>query len=233
MADEATEYPPLTPEEVHCIEAEASKYEAEAIAKRAEARLQTAMAEVAEIELRARQLDERVSLAQNFHHHVYVFDKEVAESSVKACIQQLQTWSRNDPECDIELQINSPGGSIFDGFALIDFIRDLRAKNHTVTTHGIGMIASMAAVILQAGDKRVMGANAMMLLHEGSLGAIGNFGQVQDRVKLMELMHDRILDLFAERSTMSKAAIKKQWARTDWWCNSDTCLKHGFVDELC
>ena len=55
MADEATEYPPLTPEEIRCIDAEASEHEALAAKAKAEARLHNAMADVAEIELRARQ----------------------------------------------------------------------------------------------------------------------------------------------------------------------------------
>jgi ATP-dependent Clp protease protease subunit len=223
---------PLTAEEVRCIEAEADEHSALAAKARAETRLQNAMADVAEIELRRQQLDERISLAANFHHHVYVFDQEVGEKSVKACIQQLQVWSRNDPRCDVEIQINSPGGSIFDGFALIDFIRDLRDKGHKVTLVGIGMVASMAAVVLQAGDNRILGKHATLLIHEGSMGAFGNFGEVEDRVKLMEMFHERILDLFAERSNLSKSTIRKNWKRRDWWIDSSDALKHGLVDEV-
>ena len=198
----------------------------------AQQRHEVACAVLAEYDVAAAARKERNELAKNEHYKVYVFDKEVSESSVKACISQLVLWSRQDPECAIEIQINSPGGSIFDGFALIDFIRDLRDKGHHVTIVVFGMAASMAGVILQAADTRVMGANALMLIHEGALGAMGDFGKVEDRVALMKLMHDRILDLFAERSNVNKAFIRKHWLRTDWWLTASDSLKHGFVDEI-
>ena len=213
-------------------EAEAESALAEAKSFEAEARRTAAFAETAEIDLRKNHRNEDDELAKDMHHHVYVFDREVAEASVKACIQQMAIWSRKDPGCAIELQINSPGGSIFDGFALIDFVRGLRDQGHDITTVGIGMVASMAAVILQAGSTRVMGKHALLLIHEGSLGAIGDFGKVEDRVKLMELMHTKILDLFVERSNVNRAFIKKNWHRTDWWVPAEICLKHGFCDVV-
>jgi ATP-dependent protease ClpP protease subunit len=94
------------------------------------------------------------------------------------------------------------------------------------------MAASMAGVILQAGTTRTMGKNAFLLLHEGSMGASGDFGSVEDRVKFMKLLHEHILDLFAGRATVTKAFIRKNWNRTDWWMSSDEALKHGFVDEI-
>lgn len=202
-----------------------------------EARKLAAEAEQQEVILRKSLRSERDELAKDTHHKVYVFDKPVAESSVKACVQQLTTWSRQDPECDIEIQINSPGGSIFDGFALIDAIRLLRDKGHKITMVALGMAASMAGVILQAADERVMGANALMLIHEGSLGAVGDFGEVEDRVALMKLMHERILELFEERAKplnpkTTKRYIRQHWQRRDWWLTAEDCLKHGFVGAV-
>jgi ATP-dependent protease ClpP protease subunit len=48
----------------------------------------------------------------------------------------------------------------------------------------------------------------------------------------MKLLHEHILDLFAGRATVTKAFIRKNWNRTDWWMSSDEALKHGFVDEI-
>lgn len=222
---------------IELAEARASAASAEADKFKAEKRNEIAKARTAEILLSREQDKRNVELAANDLHNVYIFDSDVSESSVKKCIAQLSTWSRQEPNCKIEIQITSPGGSIFDGFALIDFIRDLRGKGHEVTMLALGMAASMAGVLMQAADVRVMGANALMLIHEGSLGASGDFGNVEDRVKLMELMHQRILTLFEDRATpinpkTTKAFIKRRWNRTDWWIGADDCLKLGLVDEV-
>lgn len=210
-----------------------------ALTKRIEVETRTAEAdaEAAELELERAKEKRALELAQNDRHKVYVFDSDVTDGSVKKCIQQLTTWARQDPACPIEIQINSPGGAINAGFALIDFIRDLRTKGHEVTMVALGMAASMAGVILQAADVRVMGANCFLLLHEGSLGAIGDFGEVKDRVKLMEMYHERILALFEERAKpinekTTKTFIRNRWARSDWWIPSEDALKLGLVDEV-
>lgn len=195
-------------------------------------RLKIAEAEVAEIAATKAKREESEELAADRHHFVYTFDTQVSDASVKSCIKALTAFARHQPGCDIELRLNSPGGSIIDGFALIDFLNQLRTDGHKITTVAYGWAASMAGVILQAGDVRVMGENAILLIHEGSLGAVGNFGEVEDRVKLMKTLHERILRLFAARSNMSKTAIKRKWARQDWWIPSEEALKLGFVDEV-
>ncbi len=218
-------------------QAEAEKFLAEAGEAKSLARKHRAEAKILELALE-RDLQEREDeLSANAHHKVYVFDQAVEDKTVKSCINQLTGWSRQDPECDIEIQVNSPGGVIFAGFALIDFIRDLRSKGHKVTMVTFGMAASMAGVLLQAADVRVMGENAFLLIHEGSMGAIGDFGDIEDRVELMGLMHERILALFEERARpinekTTVAFIRNRWKRKDWWITAENAKKLGFVDEV-
>lgn len=224
-------------EEKEKFKAEAEAAHEEALLHKAEARKETAEAKQAEILLASKQRAEADELAKNAYHKVYVFDKDVNEGSVKSCISQLTTWSRQTPHCPIEIQINSPGGDIVEGFALIDFLDDLRAKGHTVNIVALGMAASMAGVILQSGDTRIMGKNALLLIHEASFGAAGSVGKVEDRVKLVKIMQNRILDIFAERAVAinpktTKKFIEKNWLRTDWWMDAETAAKLGFVDEV-
>lgn len=185
-----------------------------------------------EIALRLRQRAEQRELSQDQYHKVYVFDEVVDENSVKTCVQQLTTWSRTDPGCDVEIQLNSEGGSIFAGLALVDFIRGLRKQGHHVTIVVYGIAASMGGVILQAADVRVMGQNAFMLIHEGSMVTMGDFGSIEDDMKLYNKLHQRILNLLSERSNLTTTQIKKSWKRTNWWLDADECLADGFVDEL-
>lgn len=214
--------------------------EAEVAKARAEARGAQAEAEERELRLvkarndRDREREKREEeLAAHKYHHVYLFDKGVDEGSVRECIRQLTTWERTTTDkITVELVIDSPGGSVFDGFHLIDYINRLHTEGHTVNTTAYGMAASMGGVLLQVGKTRTMGANALLLIHEAQFGAFGSFGKVEDQVKMVEIMHDRILELFASRSKMTKAQIKSRWNRKDWWLPAQECLRHGFIDAI-
>lgn len=226
-----------TTEEKQKWAAEAEAAQAEAELHKAETREKLARAQEAEISLRSKKRQEQDELAKDSHHYVYVFDDAVREESVKKCINQLNQWTRQKKACKIEIQINSPGGSVIDGFALIDYITDLRAKGHTIDIVALGVAASMAGVLLQSATKRIIGQNAFLLIHEAQFGAIGTFGKIEDQVKFVELMHDKILTLFASRATpinpkTTKALIKRKWSRKDWWMNAEDALKFGFVDEV-
>jgi ATP-dependent Clp protease protease subunit len=145
---------------------------------------------------------------------------------------QLSTWNRTEPGSAIQIVFNSPGGEVTSGLALYDFILSLRADGHHITTTSLGMAASMAGILLQAGDTRSMASEAWLLIHEASFGVSGSFGDVEDRVKWIERIQDRILDIFAARSNLTKGQIKRRWHRKDWWLSSDEALTLGFIDEI-
>ena len=207
---------------------------------RSEARKELALALDAEYKAVAARHDadradekRRDELAADKYHHTYLFDKDVSDANVKACITQLSNWERtSDKPLTIELVINSPGGDVVAGFALVDYIISMNAREHVVNTTAYGMAASMGGVLLQVGKTRRMGSNAVLLIHEAQFGAVGSYGDIQDRVKLVDIFHERILKLFTDRSKVSKQFIKSHWARTDWWLSADISLKHGFCDEV-
>lgn len=220
--------------------ATAEKERAEARKLHAEAREAEAKADRAGIELDRERHKRAKELAADEYHHRYLFDQPVTESSVKACIRQLADWERTaDEPITVELVINSPGGGIFEGFALIDYIAGMHHRGHEVNTTAYGMAASMGGVLLQVGKTRRMGASAALLIHEASFRAGGKTGDVEDEMELVHLLQDRILDIYAERAAgsgaahpMSRAQIKNRWRRRDWWINAGDSLKHGFIDEV-
>lgn len=217
------------------IELDAAKARAlGAIADKTLAEAQKARAEAAkaEITLERERRDEEEELALNKYHYVYTFSDQVTSVSVKSCMDQLTMWSRTKPDCAIEIVFNSPGGDVTEGMALFDFIQLLKKQGHYITTTALGMAASMAGILLQAGHRRIMGAEAWLLIHEASFGAFGKMGEIEDRVKWVEAVQRRILKIFAERSKMSEASIAAKWKRKDWWLSSDECLKLGFIDEI-
>ena len=192
---------------------------------------------IAEIALAKCEREESFAAVSDLFHRTYNLDSPINDKSVKECINTLTAWTRQDAACSITIYINSPGGDILAGFSLIDFLTDLRRQGHDITTVALGWAASMAAVILQAGTTRVMGKNSFLLLHEGSLGVVGSFGEVEDRVKLVEKMHDNIWELFSERAVpinpkTTVAYLRKLAKRTDVSLSSSEALQLGLVDEV-
>ncbi len=233
-----SEATPITRSEEE-MAANARKLHAEAVVAEREAKLK-------DIEIAGQRLELEVTetvvtgvrdkhyayLASDEKHRVYRFLGSVTAASAKEAVGKLALWSRLDPGCDISIIIDSPGGDIIAGFHLYDEIQALRGRGHKVTTKSRGMAASMGGVLLQAGDERVMGAQASMLIHEAQFGAIGSFGEIEDQVEFVKKLQDRILGILAERSTLTKRQIKTRWTRKNWWLMADEALELGFIDRI-
>ncbi len=220
--------------------AEAEAWKARANRSNAQMRRENAEAAAVELTLRRAEMDftkyERQfkeDLTADKYYHLYPFNGQVSESSVKSCMEQLNKWVRlSEDDLDIEIVFNSPGGSVIDGMALFDFIQMIRKMGHKVTTTSIGMAASMAGILLQAGDVRAMGAEGWLMIHEASFGASGSMGQVEDTVEWVKMIQKRILNIFAARSKLSVAQLDRRWKRKNWWISSDEALKLGLIDEI-
>jgi ATP-dependent Clp endopeptidase proteolytic subunit ClpP len=198
----------------------------------AELRLTEIRTKAADLELRQAEREERDWEAAAYQHRIYNFFGAVDKKSAADCLETMAYWSRLDPRCSITLTFNSPGGSVIDGLALFDELLVLRDNGHHITTVARGMAASMGAVLLQAGDERIIGKNAHMLIHQISYGAMGSFGEIEDEVAFAKQLQNRLLEILAERSTFSKTQIKNRWERRDWWLGSEEVLKGGFADRV-
>jgi ATP-dependent Clp protease protease subunit len=186
---------------------------------------------------------EREELAGNKYNKKYNFTHAVDSKSAQELMNQLTIWSRQEPLCSMEIVFSSPGGSVIDGMALFDFIQSLRALGHKVTTGAIGYAASMAGILLQAGDVRWLGRESYILIHEVSFGAGGKIGEVEDEVKFVKKIQERVIKIFAARCAeagkngtadkpLSANQLKEKWSRRDWWISSDEAISWGLVDEV-
>ena len=230
--------------------AEAEKARAEAVKARAEAQTAEADALTSQLQAEEQQLtlddlrkDRREEEATDNENLTYVFSSDVGSTSVKTCMMKLSQWHRLHPGQKITIILNSPGGDIIEGMALFDHIVWLRQEGHQVDIVVRGMAASMGGILLQSGSKRVVGKEAWVLIHRAAFLALGKTFQVEDEVKWVKRIEDRIIDIFVERAKeaeangtcdkgVSKAMIKRNWDRKDWWLTSDECLKLGIVDEV-
>lgn len=204
--------------QAHALEAE---YEAET------ARIATA--------LNIRQ--EAVSLAGDHHHHVHHFVTPVDGKAVGACLTQLAVWHRTDPECDMNIVMNSPGGDAIAGLHLFDQLVSYSQRGggqHKVTITVRGQAASMAGILLQAADVRLIGPESWLMIHEISAGTGGKVGEMKDDLKWFELMCDRIANVFVERSEgkITLFEFKAGWESHNWWLDSKAALGFGFVDGI-
>lgn len=184
------------------------------------------------IDLERDQEKRKRELAADPYFLFYAFNGQVDGASVGKCIDQLTLWMRTKPGEPIEIQFNSPGGSIVDGLALWDFLTKVKAAGHPLTTSSIGYAASMAGILLQAGDVRVMGAESWLLIHEASFGVQGSNGVVEDRVEWIKRIQARFVAILASKSKLKAKTIEQKWSRKDWWIDSDEALELGLVDEI-
>lgn len=198
---------------------------AEVAVRQEQARINAVQANAAELEW------EQVR-ASEYEHRIYAFDGPVRGDSVQHAIVTLGQWQRRKPDMPITIVFNSPGGNVFNGLALYDYIKELQIQGTRIDTVALGMAASMGGVLLQAGEKRTMSPHSYLLIHEVSDFAGGNFSELEDQVKFAKRLQDRLLAILAERSTLSQKRIEARWKRRDWWLDANEALELGFVDEV-
>jgi len=217
--------------------ADAKKAEADAIRASVSLDIERLMLEEHQIQRDQILRQEELNLASNVHHRLYEFNEEVNHKSVSQCMSTLSYWSRTKPKADIEIRFTSPGGDMTAGFVLYDYIQELKRNEHEVTTSTLGMAASMASALLQAGSTRVMGREAWLLIHEGSFGVGGSAGEIEDAVEWYKRLRDRMVDVYLDGMARNKAAkpmnkrqFKEKWSRREWFLDSNEALALGLVD---
>jgi len=206
-------------------QAEIQKFLAEAEAHQLEARNYALKNEAIE-----RELNHERALSDNFNE--YMFYNPVVEQTTLIAMKEMGIWSRMRPELPITVTFNSPGGYVTDGFTLYDFLRDLSTKGHTITTKCMGIAASMGAILMQAGDERVMTRNAFMMIHEVSGGGEGKVSELEEITAVTKRFQERALNILASRSTMSANDIAERWKKKDWYMTAEEALDLGFVDRI-
>jgi len=212
--------------------ANAEKIKAETRKVKAEAEAAEIKAKKEKIELEKLMKAEEKIKASDAENCLYRFNGAVDKTTVIKCRQKLTQWSRMKPGTDMEIVFASPGGSITAGFELFDFIQQLRVAGHKITTGSLGMAASMAGILLQAGDQRWIGHQSWILIHRASFGAIGKSFEIEDEVAWIKRIEERIINIFTTRSNLTSLKIKRNWDRKDWWINADEALEMGLVDEI-
>ena len=128
----------------------------------------------------------------------------------------------------IKLRINSYGGSIFAGLAILDSIRNL---NSDVYTYVDGAAASAATIISVAGKRRFIGKNSMMLIHQLSTANYGKYSELEDDMENNRRLMKSIKDIYKQYTKVPMKHID-EILKHDLWFDSAKCLELGLVDEI-
>ena len=156
--------------------------------------------------------------------------EEVTESSANTIVAQLLHLANEDPDKDIQLYINSPGGSVYDGLAIYDTMQYIKPDVQTI---GIGLQASMGAFLLSSGakGKRFVLPNARVMIHQPSSGTQGMVTDQEISLRESVCMKELLAKVIAKNTGQKLEKVKADMER-DHWMSADEAVKYGLADEM-
>jgi ATP-dependent Clp protease protease subunit len=161
---------------------------------------------------------------------IIVLSSDVNPNSAAVIVAQLLFLEAEDPKKDITLYVNSPGGQIQSGMAIIDTMNHIKCDVSVVC---MGMCASMGAMILSQGakGKRYILPNAEVMIHQPLTGAEGQASDIEISAKHILKWKSTLYDMLAKATGKSKTQIEKD-ADRDYWMSAEEAKKYGIVDEI-
>ncbi|MCL2404222.1 MAG: ATP-dependent Clp endopeptidase proteolytic subunit ClpP [Defluviitaleaceae bacterium] len=155
---------------------------------------------------------------------------EVSDVSASLIIAQLLFLESEDPDKDISLYINSPGGSISSGMAIFDTMNHVRCD---VSTICVGMAASMGAVLLANGakGKRLALPNSEIMIHQPLGGARGQASDIQIQAARIIQMKQKLNQILAERTGQPVSKVEADSDR-DNFMSAEEALAYGLIDKI-
>jgi ATP-dependent protease ClpP protease subunit len=144
-----------------------------------------------------------------------------------ASAQKIAGILRAIGEKDVFVNINSPGGDVFEGFAIYNILRMHRAK---VTVRVMGLAASAASLIAMAGDDIYMGDGAQMMIHNAWAVAVGNRHDMRSAADVLEPIDLSMAELYAARTSQEQKTILKMMD-AETWLTAEQSIEKGFATE--
>lgn len=131
----------------------------------------------------------------------------------------------------VNLKINSPGGSIFEGIACISQLQHEDIEIHACVE---GMAASMASAMLQGAHRRKMVKGSRLMIHQGAGGVMGSANQIREYADLLESLNKTLADIYAKRTKKEPKWILENWMAEgrNTWFTAEQALKEGLIDEI-
>jgi ATP-dependent protease ClpP protease subunit len=212
-------------------DAELSRSLSEAEKAAYEARLSEIQVSKQELELLEAQINLDYQLSGMFTFH-----RRVDQKSMNRLYRSMRLWHRYRKDGPWTIYLNSVGGDAWAGIGIVDELlsQSLRGGGtHEITIKVRGVAASAAAMMLQAADHRVVGANSQLMIHKGSTSIAGTADDIADEHAWWQASVDRMVALFLSRTDkISRTELLRKINRRDWWLNAEEAVEMGFADEI-
>ncbi len=155
---------------------------------------------------------------------------EVTAESANLVVAQLLFLESEDPQKDIALYINSPGGSVYAGLGIYDTMQFIKPDVQTIC---VGMAASMGAFLLAAGQKgkRYALPNARIMIHQPSGGSRGMASDIAIQAREIQDLKEKLNAILAERTGQTIETIAHDTDR-DNYMSSEDALEYGIIDKI-
>ena len=154
----------------------------------------------------------------------------IADVSANSIIAQLLFLASQDPKKDIQLYVNSPGGSVTAGLAIYDTMQYIKCSVSTVC---VGLAGSMGATLLAAGEKgkRFALPNSEILLHQIAGGVTGQAVEIEITAKQIIKIKEKLNKILAKHTGQSLAKVEKDTDR-DFYLSAEEAKEYGIIDEV-
>jgi ATP-dependent Clp protease protease subunit len=161
---------------------------------------------------------------------IIILSDQVNSVTASLVTAQLLFLEAEDPDKDIQLYINSPGGEIASGFMIYDTMQYIKADVQTIC---MGMAASMGAFILAAGTKgkRYMLPNAEVMIHQPLGQVSGQASDINIMAEHILRMKQRLNQILSERTGQPYEVIERDTDR-DFWMSAEEAKEYGIIDEI-
>ncbi len=145
-------------------------------------------------------------------------------------VAQLLHLESQDPDKDISIYINSPGGSVYSGLAIYDTMRFVKPDIHTMC---VGVAMSMGSLLLAGGTKGKRAAlpNSRILIHQPSAGFEGQSTDIEIHAREILNVRERLDDIYAENTGLSKEQVREDMER-DRFFTAEQALEYGLIDRV-
>ncbi|AKH17272.1 ATP-dependent Clp protease proteolytic subunit [Deinococcus soli (ex Cha et al. 2016)] len=145
-------------------------------------------------------------------------------------VAQLLLLDSQNPEQEIQMYINCPGGEVYAGLAIYDTMRYIKAP---VSTICVGIAMSMGSVLLMAGDKgkRMALPNSRIMIHQGSAGFRGNTPDLEVQAKEVLHLRDKLVSIYHEHTSLPHDKLMRDMER-DYFMSPDEAMKYGLIDSV-
>ena len=164
------------------------------------------------------------------NERVIFLGEEVNSHTANVVVAQLLHLAYENPDEDIKLYINSPGGSVYDGLAIYDTMNFIKPDVQTI---GIGLQASMGAFLLSAGakGKRAVLPNARVMIHQPSSGTRGKITDQEIDLREGLLLKEKLAKNLSENTGQDFEKLKNDMER-DYWMSAEEAVEYGLVDKI-